>query len=75
MNTFNSRALDAVRQSSGLTQLLREAACGAGFDDEAQITEALTWTAIQLDPDADDYEVWEATLLARLEDTDKTGER
>ena len=36
-----------------------------------QIAEALAWTGIQLDPDADDMDTWEATFLARLENPNK----
>jgi hypothetical protein len=39
-----------------------------------RIEEAIGWAAIQLDPEADDYGTWEATVLARLENLGK-GER
>lgn len=73
-NTFKQRVLDAIGQNDSLTLSLVGAARAAGYEDE-QIAPALEWTAIQLDPEADDYETWECTLLARLADPDGTGER
>lgn len=73
MNTFSNRVADAYEDTALLTGRLIGAARSAGYEDE-QIDAALEWAAIQLDPEEDDYETWEATLLARLENPN-SGER
>jgi hypothetical protein len=74
-NMFLQRVQDNAARNRSLTVRLLEAAAAAGFDDDFAVCNALNWTAIQLDPEDDDYETWEATLLARLNDADQTGER
>lgn len=73
-NTWNDRVAEAEMEHGALALTLYRAGRDAGYSDE-QVHLALQWTAIQLDPENDDYEVWEATLLARLEDPTGTGER
>lgn len=72
-NTYDARVAEAVEESLVFGGRLFEAARNAGAT-EPEAFEAVGWAAIQLDSD-DDYDTWEATVLARLADADKTGER
>lgn len=73
MNTWRDRVADEGVAHGTLALALFGAGTRAGYEPGA-IYEALEWTSIQLDPEADDYETWEATLLARLENP-TSGER
>lgn len=75
MSTYNDRVTEAAEETAGLLDRLVEAAYDAGYGDHDEIDEAIRFAAIQLDPEDDDYETWEATVLARLADVNKTGER
>lgn len=73
MNVWADRVADEGVQHGALSLALYRAGRNAGYSDE-RVHLAIQWTALQLDPEADDYETWEATVLARLENPDK-GER
>lgn len=75
MSSWNDRIADANEKARPLVERLRAAAEDQGFEDDKALEEAIAFAAIQLDPEADDYETWEATVLARLADVFKTGER
>lgn len=74
MNTFLDRIADLSAETQDLYLKLYDAAAMDGWDNGTQIEDALAWVAIQLDPEEDDYETWETTLLARLENPNE-GER
>jgi hypothetical protein len=75
MSSWQDRIADANEKARPLVERLRSAAEDQGYEDDKALEEAVAFAAGQLDPDEDDYETWEATVLARLDDTFKTGER
>lgn len=70
MSVWADRVADEGVAHGTLALALFGAGRRAGYEP-GQIYEALEWTALQLDPEADDYETWECTLLARLENPTK----
>jgi hypothetical protein len=74
VSVWDDRVADASAETSELSQQLHDAAIINGYDDNKAIWEAISWAAVQLDPEADDYETWEATVFARLDNPD-AGER
>jgi hypothetical protein len=81
-DTLYDRARDEGEALVPIIDRLRDAAGNAGYNNGSPrryefgpIDEAIAFTAIQCDFEADDYETLEATMFARLEDADKTGER
>lgn len=75
MSSWNDRIAAANKKARPLVNRLRSAAEDRGYEDDKALEEAIAFAAIQLDPDEDGYETWEATVLARLDDVFKTGER
>lgn len=73
-NTFWDRANEVGGEMADMVIKLTQAGIEAGYED-AEIDAAVQWASCQLDFEEDDYETWEATVLARLEDPDGTGER
>lgn len=75
-----TRITDAAEELAPIVDRLRAAAEAAGYYSSGTfsvnpVEEAILFTAISCDFDADDFETLEATMLARLDDTQKTGER
>lgn len=73
MSTFYQRVAEAADETFDLYKRLHEAGLNNGWKAR-DVEIAIEWAAIQLDPKADDYETWETTVLARLENPNK-GER
>ena len=67
MTTFHQRIVDESADTQTLTLRLIRAAEDAGHYNPGAVSEAIAWAALQLDPEDDDFETWEATVLCRLE--------
>lgn len=70
---WNNRVVEASDATLPLTLRLLNSAARV-CDDDRKIDEAIRFAAIQCDEE-DDFDTWEATMLARLDDRDGTGER
>jgi hypothetical protein len=68
VSVWADRVADASAETKDLTDRLYDACMTSGRRDPDMINEAIEFAAFQLDPEADDYEVWECVVFCRYDE-------